>query len=198
MKKLHNLTCIDAVLSVYEDHLEINRDGSIEQILIGDIESAAYSSNTIAIYYNANKANLDVLEEKAALAARVVNTINRLSNGEYIEPHPAPNKKGNAIRKISIAVIIISALIVGVLSIMPDSSLITLSEFNAIQNGMTYEQVCEIVGGPGELLSDVDLGIGSEYAGQVYMWEGNGSLGANANITFQGGVVVMKAQYGLK
>lgn len=75
---------------------------------------------------------------------------------------------------------------------------ITLDEFNQIANGMTYQQVVEIIGGPGELLSEADLGLGAEYASAMYMWEGEGSIGANANVMFQGGVVVNKAQLGLE
>jgi hypothetical protein len=73
----------------------------------------------------------------------------------------------------------------------------TLDKFNAIEIGMSYEKVCEIIGGEGDLLSEVDLGLGKEYASKMYMWEGVGSLGANANVTFQGDKVTMKAQFGL-
>lgn len=75
---------------------------------------------------------------------------------------------------------------------------ITLAEFESIKTGMNYEEVVEIIGGEGELLSEVDMNMGSEYVSKMYIWEGSGSLGANANITFQGGKVTMKAQFGLK
>lgn len=116
-------------------------------------------------------------------------------NIEYEKPVRTKNKK-TKYSLIPIVAIVIAALFIGIVQL--DDSKISLSEFNSIQNGMSYEQVCEIVGGPGELLSDVDIGIGTQYAGQVYMWEGNGSIGANANVVFQGGVVVSKAQFGLK
>ena len=41
-------------------------------------------------------------------------------------------------------------------------------------------------------------GIGDAYKSAIYMWEGEGSLGANANVTFQGGKVLSKAQMGLE
>jgi len=72
---------------------------------------------------------------------------------------------------------------------------ITLAEFNSINTGMTYTEVCDIIGSSGE------LSVESSAAGittKIYKWEGSGSLGANANVTFQGGKVVMKAQAGLK
>lgn len=91
-------------------------------------------------------------------------------------------------------------------SVAPDSmpepkeendATISADEFNAISTGMTYAEVVEIVGADGELTSEVDLGMGSEYKTALYTWKGN-SLGANANVTFQGGKVIAKAQIGLK
>lgn len=75
---------------------------------------------------------------------------------------------------------------------------ITLEEFNKIEHGMTYSQVCEIIGGKGTLSSSVDLGMGAEYVTEMYDWEGKGKFGGNASITFQGGVVTAKAQFGLE
>lgn len=75
---------------------------------------------------------------------------------------------------------------------------ISLAEFNKIETGMTYEEVCDIVGGEGTLGSSVDIGMGDEYKTEIYQWTGDGSIGANANVTFQGGKAVSKAQIGLK
>lgn len=75
---------------------------------------------------------------------------------------------------------------------------ISLEEFNKIETGMTYEEVCDIVGGEGTLGSSVDIGVGAEYKTDIYQWTGDGSIGANANVTFQGGKVISKAQIGLK
>ena len=75
---------------------------------------------------------------------------------------------------------------------------ISLEEFNKIETGMSYKEVCDIVGGEGTLGSSVDAGIGNEYKTEIYQWTGDGSIGANANVTFQGGKVVSKAQLGLK
>lgn len=77
-------------------------------------------------------------------------------------------------------------------------STISLEEFEAIQTGMSYQEVFDLVGSRGELLSEVDMGLGDEYYTAVYAWEGEGSLGANANVTFQGGQVTAKAQSGLE
>ena len=82
--------------------------------------------------------------------------------------------------------------------IINSEATISLEEFNKIETGMTYQQVCEIVGGEGTLGSSVDIGVGEEYKTEIYQWTGDGSIGANANVTFQGGKSVSKAQIGLK
>lgn len=70
---------------------------------------------------------------------------------------------------------------------------ISLDEFNAIQTGMTYKEVVDIVGSSGTQLAHTDLGIGAEYVGDSYQWEGT-AVGANAIILFEGGKVVSKSQ----
>lgn len=75
---------------------------------------------------------------------------------------------------------------------------ISLAEFDQITTGMSYDEVVKIVGGPGQILSQTDLGFGSEYASVMYMWEGEGMVGANANVMFQGGEVISKSQFGLE
>lgn len=72
---------------------------------------------------------------------------------------------------------------------------ITLEKFNQIQTGMTYSEVVSIIGEDGELTSDIDLNMGSQYITKNYEWKGKTGT---ASITFQGGKVNMKYQYGLK
>lgn len=74
---------------------------------------------------------------------------------------------------------------------------ISKEEFDAIYTGMTYQQVVDLVGGPGEVLSEVDIG-NDEYFTRMYSWDGEGTPGANATITVQGGKVTAKAQFGLE
>ena len=71
---------------------------------------------------------------------------------------------------------------------------ITLSEYNQIRPGMTYAEVQEIVGSSGILLSESQVG---EYHTFMIMWYEDDHSGANANVMFQNGVVISKAQYGL-
>lgn len=78
----------------------------------------------------------------------------------------------------------------------PDTT-ISMSEFKRIETGMTYDEVVEIVGTDGELSTSVDM-FGSELKTEMYVWRGNGSIGSNANVTFQGGTVIAKSQVGLK
>lgn len=76
-----------------------------------------------------------------------------------------------------------------------NSPKISKAEFDAIQTGMTYEEVIAIIGGEGELSSQVDV---AGYNTKMYIWEGEGSIGANANATFQNNSLTSKAQFGLK
>lgn len=72
---------------------------------------------------------------------------------------------------------------------------ITLAEYSQIKNGMTYDEVCDIVGGAGRVVSEAGTG---RYYSFVVVWDGAGStIGANANVLFQNGKVVSKAQAGL-
>lgn len=69
------------------------------------------------------------------------------------------------------------------------------AEFDQIASGMSYETVVSIVGGPGELISESSL---AGYVTKMYMWDGAGSLGANANVMFQNNTMISKAQFGLQ
>ena len=98
-----------------------------------------------------------------------------------------PSKINMIVSGVSIVIIIVCAIII--FTVLGDSK-ISLDEYNQIKNGMTYDQVVEIIGGEGELSSEA-------YSTKIYTWDGQGSLGANAIITFQNGKVVSKAQAGL-
>lgn len=76
-----------------------------------------------------------------------------------------------------------------------NSPKISKAEFESIETGMTYEEVVAIIGGEGELSSQVDV---AGYNTKMYVWEGEGSIGANANATFQNNSLTSKAQFGLK
>ena len=84
------------------------------------------------------------------------------------------------------------------IDIINSEATISLDEFNKIENGMSYSEVCDIVGGEGTLSSSSDIGLGAEYKTDLYQWSGDGSIGANANVMFQNNKVISKAQVGLK
>ena len=68
----------------------------------------------------------------------------------------------------------------------------TMDKYNQVQEGMTYDEVKEIMGSDGELMSSTgDSSSGT----QVYIWYSEG--GGTATVSFSGGVVTMKAQSGL-
>lgn len=71
---------------------------------------------------------------------------------------------------------------------------ITLDEFNKIQSGMSYNQVKEIVGCEGTVVSE------SEYMGTkmtIYSWYGKDGI-SNANVNIQNDKLLNKTQVGLK
>ena len=70
----------------------------------------------------------------------------------------------------------------------------TMDAFNQVENGMSYDQVVEIMGGPGELLSETEI---AGMTMSIYTWDGN-SLMSSCQITFQDGAVTSKSQYGLE
>ena|SRR5215475_1322700 len=72
----------------------------------------------------------------------------------------------------------------------------TMDKFNQIRTGMTYDQVTAIVGSRGDVMSQVDL---AGYNTVMIGWQNKGFLdGGNMNVTFQNGLVVSKAQAGLR
>lgn len=76
------------------------------------------------------------------------------------------------------------------------SNPVNLENFNKIETGMTYEQVCEIFGKEGTVLSELDLGSDAFKTTMYYWYDITGV--ANCNVTVQGGKVIAKAQVGLK
>lgn len=70
---------------------------------------------------------------------------------------------------------------------------ITMKQFEQVNIGMNYEQVKNILGRDGFLLSQSNI---MDMESSIYVWMNNG--GANMNITFSNGVVDGKTQLGLK
>ena len=75
-----------------------------------------------------------------------------------------------------------------------DKCYITLDEFNKIENGMTYDQVKEIVGCDGTVNSDTEV-MGSKMT--IYSWYGKDGI-SNANVNIQDNKLINKTQIGLK
>ena len=71
---------------------------------------------------------------------------------------------------------------------------ITLSEFDQIETGMSYEDVVAIIGSEGELLSTATAG---EITTSIFVWYGKDGI-SNANVTFSNNAVMAKAQIGLE
>lgn len=73
---------------------------------------------------------------------------------------------------------------------------ITLSEFNRIETGMTYQEVCQIVGCEGVLASETNVTNNPNLKTQMYHWNGYSSS-SGATIMLQRGKVISKSQLGL-
>ena len=66
-------------------------------------------------------------------------------------------------------------------------------KFDSIQNGMTYDEVVELIGTEGTSLSESEV---SGIVTEMYSWESSDGFG-NATITFQDGIVINKSQIGI-
>ena len=82
----------------------------------------------------------------------------------------------------------------------PDSKdvVVTLEEFNQLSSGMTEQEVWDIIGGQCTNTGSTDLGIGEEYVSVSYGCNGNGSVGTNVILMYQGGTLSTMSQSGLK
>lgn len=80
------------------------------------------------------------------------------------------------------------------------ASKITKEAFENLKSGMSYEEATEIIGFEGEIMSEsgVEGGTGIDIHIVMYMYEGKGSIGANANLIFQENKLINKTQVGLK
>jgi len=74
------------------------------------------------------------------------------------------------------------------------TAIITIEEYNQIKDGMSVDEVVEIVGGDGTIQSSSEMvGIKTE----IYIWYGD-KPGSDALITFSDGKVFSKAQVNLE
>ncbi len=77
---------------------------------------------------------------------------------------------------------------------------LSLSGYNRIEPGMTYEEVIAIIGPPSQEVSRSHMegapGVMPSVETVMYVWEG--TMGANMNAMFQNGRLVSKAQFGLR
>jgi outer membrane protein assembly factor BamE (lipoprotein component of BamABCDE complex) len=74
---------------------------------------------------------------------------------------------------------------------------ISKAKYDQIQSGMTYEQVQQIAGGEGEIISESGQ-KGTEFYTIMVQYDGEGDLGANVSLMFQGNKLQTKSQFGLK
>lgn len=75
-----------------------------------------------------------------------------------------------------------------------NSNYVTLEKFNQIENGMTYDEVKQIIGSDGTLSTEAGSG---EYNTKIYYWYGEDNI-SNATISFTNDQVTAKSQIGLE
>jgi hypothetical protein len=76
-----------------------------------------------------------------------------------------------------------------------DQEGVTLAQFNRLGDGMSYDEVVQVVGRSGVEQSRSSIG---GLVTVMYTWQGAGTPGANMNAMFQGGRLISKAQFGLR
>lgn len=84
--------------------------------------------------------------------------------------------------------------------VYPDSKdvVVTLEQYNKLKSGMTEEDVWDILGGKCTNTGTTDLGMGDEYITVSYGCNGNGGIGSNIILMFQGGKLSTMSQIDLK
>ena len=75
-----------------------------------------------------------------------------------------------------------------------DTGYATIEKFNEIKTGMTYEEVVEIMGSEGTVMSEVEV---MDSITTIYYWYSWNHI-SNMNITVVDGEVIAKAQVGLE
>ena len=118
---------------------------------------------------------------------------------------PVCKKKQNKIPLFFRLLIGIPVLIIGITVLTQNTSVptsqsatnkINIEKFNTIQTGMTYQEVVNIIGEEGTMMSESNIGNDETYRTILYYWYGDNGI-SNANIMFQNNKVISKAQIGL-
>jgi hypothetical protein len=120
---------------------------------------------------------------------RLISVVN-LQTQPSLSIQPTPNSEGNPIVNSNNSST--SSPIKPEISL--SNEVITLTKFNQIQNGMTIQQIQELIGSnEGKLLGSTNAG---NISGKVYSWQN--PQGSNAIVEFKNDQVVSKSQAGLK
>ncbi|MGI6004689.1 MAG: hypothetical protein ACOX88_04655 [Christensenellales bacterium] len=128
------------------------------------------------------------------------------NHDEIYRQSEAPRMSSGAKAFMWIGMILLVALAVfAYLAVFTDviftepAEIITLEEYQQIELGMTYQEVCQIIGGEGTLLEiDPDtLSLNEGADVKQYAWRGNGGAGSQAQILFEDDAVVSMYQVGL-
>jgi len=78
-----------------------------------------------------------------------------------------------------------------------EMDVITLAEYNQVEEGMTLGNVENIIGSAGKLSKEVESSDGLTTT-TIYLWPGNGGPASMAQLSFEDGVLFHKTQSGLQ
>ena len=74
---------------------------------------------------------------------------------------------------------------------------ITKEEYERLEQGMSYQEVVQIIGGEGTVISQTGS-QGEDFYTTMYQWPGEGDKMSSANILFQADKLLSKSEYGLQ
>lgn len=113
---------------------------------------------------------------------------------KFSPPSPEIRKSSSSLTTVLVVLIALGAMgwAGGLFSTTSPKPVVTMSEFNRIENGLSYADVVQIIGASGQEMSRSDVaGITTV----MYSW--SNSNGSNMNAMFQDGKLISKAQFGL-
>ena len=120
----------------------------------------------------------------------------KIENDAKICPYCKKNQKMPTLVIVALIISIIAIIVVNSNNELysNENCYISLSDFNQIKNDMTYEQVKNIIGCNGTVMSESEI---LDIHTIIYYWYGYDGI-SNANFTFSNDKLINKTQVGLK
>ncbi len=131
----------------------------------------------------------------------ITNETDIIAQPILVKPQRTPSKAGTIVKLLStLAFICIVLFTTGIGDAIFSKPKITMEKYSRIQTGMSYNQVCQIIGEPGEELATTHVpgipGVMGSITDKMYGWTNKD--GSNFNAMFENDKLINKAQLGLK